>query len=276
MLEEARPTALVVCGPFELHATMCLQAIRRGIHVLTEKCAALTLDDLAKLSETCAANPEVHLAAMMQSRYDPAFFTAHRLIAQGAIGDIRLIDTRKSYKLGRRAPYYHDRATYGGTIPWVGSHAIDWIYWFASAAGVERPFRSVRAAHSSMHSAGNGTMERAAVCQFELAGERFASASLDVFRPENAPTHGDDWARVVGTDGVIEVRPSRLTVINATNDGTTPVDVACDRTVLGDFLDHLAGKQPGLIGAGDTLAVTRACLLARQSADERRTVSFDE
>src|SRR3954452_58440 len=225
MLDDAGLDVVVVCGPFERHAEMCVHAIERGIHVLTEKPAALTFDELDRLRAACRAHPDVHLAGMMFSRYDAGFYTAWRLIRDGAIGDVRLINARKSYRLGKRDAYYHDRATYGGTIPWVGSHAIDWVLWFAGGA----PFESVYATHSQQHNGNNGTMERSAACHFTLAGERFATVSIDVFRPSNAPTHGDDWARIVGTDGVIEARPDSLKMINRDNDGSQAVPVVCDR-----------------------------------------------
>src|SRR5688572_1307567 len=127
MLDRARADIVVVCGPFEQHARMCVDAIERGIHVVSEKPAAMNFDELKMIQHACEAHPKVHLAGMMFSRYTPGFHTAWRLIREGAIGDVRLIDTRKSYKLGTRAAYYRDRATYGGTIPWVAIHAIDWI-----------------------------------------------------------------------------------------------------------------------------------------------------
>jgi predicted dehydrogenase len=52
-------------------------------------------------------------------------------IKQGSIGKVRLMNSQKSYKLGSRSEFYKHRQTYGGTIPWVGSHAIDWMYWLS-------------------------------------------------------------------------------------------------------------------------------------------------
>ena len=270
LLESSRPDVLVVCGPFEAHAQMCIDAIERGVHVITEKPAALTLGELDALSAACERNPSVLVASMMFSRYDPGFWTAKQLIARGAIGDVRLMNARKSYRLGKRDPHYHARNTYGGTIPWVGSHAIDWVMWFADA----HAFQRVYATHSDRDNGGNGTMERSALCHFTLAGERFASVSVDVFRPENAPTHGDDWIRVVGTAGVLEARPRSVTLINADNDGTKLVPVSCDRGFLRDFVDHVEGRGQMTIDTRATLTLTRACLLARQSADESRVVPF--
>ncbi|MGB7158373.1 MAG: Gfo/Idh/MocA family oxidoreductase [Tepidisphaeraceae bacterium] len=270
MLDRAKPDMVVVCGPFEAHAAMCIDAIERGVHVLTEKPAALTLAELDRLREACDRHPNVHLAGMMFSRYESGFFTARQLIAGGAIGDVRLIDARKSYKLGTRDAYYHARDTYGGTIPWVGSHAIDWVMWLSGG----HAFKRVYATHSARDNGGNGTMERSALCHFTLAGERFASVSIDVFRPAAAPTHGDDWIRVVGTTGVLEARPNAVTLINESNDGSKPVPLACDRQFLRDFVEHVEGRRAAPIDTRATLDLTRACLLARQSADEGRVVEF--
>ncbi|HRK32931.1 MAG TPA: Gfo/Idh/MocA family oxidoreductase, partial [Tepidisphaeraceae bacterium] len=271
MLDAVKPDAAVVCGPFELHAEMISAAMQRGIHVFAEKPCALTFDDLAAIRQCAEAHPAIHLAAMMQSRYDPGFYTAWRLIGEGAIGEVRLINARKAYKRGQRADYYRNRQTYGGTIPWVGSHAIDWMLWFAGV----RP-ESVTAAQSRMHNGGIGTMESSAACLFRLAGERIGTVSIDVLRPENATAHGDDWIRAVGSAGVIEARPDRITLINAGNDGTLPVAVACDRKPFADFIQHIRGERNAIIGAPETINLTEALLLAQQSADEQREVYFPQ
>jgi predicted dehydrogenase len=269
MLDEAAADMVVVCGPFERHAEMCVEAIERGIHVLTEKPAAIEFDQLQQLRDSVRRHPQTHLAGMMYHRYQPGFLTAKQLIDGGAIGDVRLINARKSYKLGKRDTYYHDRATYGGTIPWVGSHAIDWTMWFAGV-----PFTSVCARHSSMHNEGNGTMERSALAQFALEGERFASISIDVFRPPTARTHGDDWARIVGTDGVLEVWPDAVKLINRDNDGTKPLPVSCETTFMRDLIRRAETGAGDVIDAASTIALTDACLRARRSADERRIILF--
>src|SRR4051812_49393748 len=45
MLDDARPQAIVICGPFDLHAQMSIAAIERGIHVFVEKTAAIEVAD---------------------------------------------------------------------------------------------------------------------------------------------------------------------------------------------------------------------------------------
>jgi predicted dehydrogenase len=207
---------------------------------------------------------------MMFSRYEPGFFTAHQLVSEGAIGEIRLINARKSYKMGKRAEYYHSRTTYGGTIPWVGSHAIDWVLWFLG----KRP-RSVCAMHSRIGNGGHGEMESSALCQFLFDNDVAASISIDVLRPASAPTHGDDWMRLVGTKGVMEVRPTEIHLINDGNDGSRKVPAASDRTLVGDLIEEIRGGKKGLIDAAQTLELTEMCLRARDAADGKGKFEFE-
>lgn len=278
MLDQLQPDIVSICGPFELHAEMSAEALRRGIHVISEKPVALTFEQLGMLravyTEARAkfqgwyANG-LHFAALMNLRYDPAFYTAWRAVQEGAIGTVRLINTQKSYRLGRRDAYYRDRATYGGTIPWVGVHAFDWIYWFSG-----EKFTSVYATHSTQHNHDNGDLEMSALCHFTLTGDIFASASIDYLRPSTAPTHGDDRVRVMGTDGAIEVRGGRAYLINAETEGESELPVACEKQIFQDFVEHIEGKTTALLSPEDVFAVTEACLLARQSADEGRVIPF--
>ncbi len=269
MLDRLQPDVVVVCGPFELHAEMSAEALRRGSHIFCEKPVALTSPQLEMVKTAYAASPGLHLATIMNLRYDPAFYTAWRAVRGGAIGAVRLINAQKSYRLGRRDAYYHDRATYGGTIPWIGVHAFDWIYWYSDAK-----FTSVYATHSTQYNQGNGDMEVSALCQFTLGNEIYASASLDFLRPPTAPSHGDDRVRVMGTAGAIEVRGGQAYLINAETEGEAALPVACDRQIFQDFVEHIEGKTTALLTAEDVFAVTEASLLARQSADEGRVMTF--
>jgi predicted dehydrogenase len=162
MLDQLQPDVVTVCGPFELHAEMSAEALRRGIHVFCEKPVALTFEQLALVrdvyAEAKAQFPGLHLATIMNLRCDPAFYTAWQVVRDGGIGTVRLINAQKSYRLGRRDAYYRDRRTYGGTIPWIGVHAFDWIYWYSGQA-----FTSVYATHSTQYNQGNGDLEVSAL-----------------------------------------------------------------------------------------------------------------
>jgi len=269
MLDDTEPDIVSIDGPFERHAEMCIEAFARGIHVFCEKPVATELEDLARVRQAYAAC-DVHLASMMGLRYDPAFYTAWQAVVEGAIGELRIISTRKSYRLGQRAPFYRSRESYGGTIPWVGSHAIDWIRWLS-----QRPFRTVYASHTTRANSEHGELEISALCHFTLADDVFASVSIDYLRPETAPTHGDDRLRAAGTEGIIEVRHGETFLCNGSQEGELKMEVGCERKIFPDFVAHVEGTTKALIDGEDALAVTEASLLARQSADQKRIVHFE-
>ncbi len=261
--------AVSICGPFQLHASMSIEALERGLHVFCEKPVATTIESLAQLTDACSKSDGCHFGAMMGLRYDPAFYTAWQAVKNGAIGEVRLMQAQKSYKLGKRPEYYTRRETYGGTIPWVGSHAIDWIYWFSGAR-----FRSVSAVQSRRFNNGNGDLEISAQCQFELEGEISASVSLDYLRPGTASSHGDDRIRAAGTQGVIEVRQGKVFLTNQETDGEQQVPTKCDRQVFSDFVNHILTGTESLLPTDDIFTVTEASLLAQKSADEGRRIEF--
>lgn len=271
MLEQTSPHIVVVAGPLELHADMTIAAVERRIHVIVEKPAALTRDQLDRLERACMAHPQVQVAGMMFTRYTLGFYTARQMIAAGAIGTVRLIESRKTYKMGKRPAWSHERGTYGGSIPWIGSHAIDWTDFLTGL-----PCRRVFASHSARHNGGFGTLESTALIHLTLADEVFASVAIDVLRPQSASSHGDDWARVVGTTGVMEVRPTSVKLLREGETALVDQPVACDRSPLDDFVRGVRGERASLISTTDTLRLTDACLRALASADEARMIEFDE
>ncbi|MFA6930879.1 MAG: Gfo/Idh/MocA family oxidoreductase, partial [Lentisphaeria bacterium] len=108
------------------------ESLHRGIHVFCEKPIAITLHEADEI-EAAWKKGSAHIRSMVGLRYEAPFQQAASLVKAGAIGKIKLIRSQKSYKLGKRPDFYRKRTTYGGTIPWVGSHAIDWILFFSGA-----------------------------------------------------------------------------------------------------------------------------------------------
>ncbi len=270
MLDQLKPNVVVVACHFGDHASVITEALHRNIHVFAEKPIAVTLSDLDNLWKTYS-RVDVHFAAMLGIRYHPWVLTAWDQVRRGAVGEVRLVTGQKSYKLGRREPFFHHRETYGGTIPWVGIHAIDWLHWFSGES-----FVSVFASHSAKYNRNHGDLEVTANCHFNLTNEVIASVSIDYLRPETAASHDDDRIRVVGTDGVLEVRDRGVYLINADHDGGQSLPFLPKRGIFSDFVAQISGEGKCLISAEDSFYATRAALLARLSADEGRQIDFGE
>lgn len=220
MLDGVQPDYAVVSPVFGLTASVILECAKRKINVFSEKPVATTLDDLAAVEEAVKES-EIRFCAMHYLRYDPAFYEGAKLVKSGAIGDVKLVTAQKSYKYGTRPAWYGDSDLYGGTIPWVGIHAIDWMYHFTG-----KRFLSVTTQKVG---------EMAAVCQFTMEDGVIGAMNLDFYRPKGAATHGDDRIRCAGTKGVLEVRDGKVILI--TEEETTVLEPREAPELLEEFLD---------------------------------------
>lgn len=268
MLDQEKPDVATVNCHFGDHGKVNLEVVKRKIHLFSEKPIATTMEELTELEKEFKV-ADVELAAMLGLRYLPAFYTAWHAVQDGAIGEVRLLTAQKSYRLGTRPDFFKDRKTYGGTIPWVGSHAIDWVYWFAG-----QEFVSVAAQHSAMHNHGLGEMEMSALCQFRFSNEVMGSANIDYLRPANAPTHGDDRVRIAGTSGVIEVMYDKVTLINDAAEGIQELELLESPGIFFEFAKQIRGEGRCLVSVADSFKVTEACLLAREAADKQEIIYF--
>ncbi|HYW84537.1 MAG TPA: Gfo/Idh/MocA family oxidoreductase, partial [Spirochaetia bacterium] len=208
MLDREKPEVVVVAPFFFLQSRIACECLERGIHVFVEKPMAVSPDQLERLRRAHALG-KADLCPMLFYRYHPAFHAAWRALKEGLIGEPLLITAQKSYKLGTRHAMYTHRATYGGTIPWVAVHGIDWIHWF-TGGGITQ----VAASHTPAGNRGHGEMESSGACLFRLANSGCATLSFDYFRPGSAQTHGDDKVRIAGEKGVLEVAGGEATLFS--------------------------------------------------------------
>lgn len=255
MLDELKPDLAVVSPVFGKTGEVIRACAARGIDVFSEKPVATTLCELDAV-EKAVRESGIRFSAMHYLRVRPSFYHAARMVREGAIGEVRLVTAQKSYKFGKRAPWYQDRTLYGGTIPWVGIHAIDWVYAFS-----RKRFLSVTARSF-------GSPETHALCQFELEDGAMASVNLDYYRPSAAPTHDDDRIRVAGTEGVIEVIRDRVTLID--KDGERELSFTDAPELLTSFL---AGED--VITKDEIFYLTRVALSARDAADSGEKITIE-
>ncbi|TVQ22855.1 MAG: hypothetical protein EA382_11275 [Spirochaetaceae bacterium] len=86
------------------------------------------------------------LKARICRRWRPGTATPRRAVESGRIGEVKLLNARKSYKFsGSRSGWIATRAGYGGTLPWIGIHALDFI-----DSVLPVPFTSLSAMHGNL------------------------------------------------------------------------------------------------------------------------------
>jgi len=255
MLDTTHPDLAIVSPVFGLTGGIVIACAKRGIDVFCEKPVAGTLAELDRV-EAAVKACGIHFGAMHYLRVSPAFWQGAAMVRDGAIGEVRLLNAQKSYRFGTRPDWYRDRELFTGIIPWVGIHAIDWIYAFTG-----KKFLSVNASCA-------GSPERTALCRFDLEDSVAASVSLDYFRPDIAPTHDDDRIRCVGTEGILEVRDGMIHLVN--RDGVRTIEPESAPEMFTCFLD---GRD--LLLPDEIFYLTRVALLARESADTQKTITIE-
>jgi predicted dehydrogenase len=271
MLAAEKPDVAVINTVMSENGRYAEMALKKGISVFCEKPVSTTLEGLDRLESVYAAakkkKPSLVFCGMFGIDYLPHFETAYNFIKAGGIGEVMLANGQKSYRMGRREKFYSDREKYGGTIPWVAIHAIEWI----TRIGGLRPVMATACGNTACN-AGNGTMEASTLSLFACEGGKMASVSADVMRPAKAPTHDDDRLRLVGSKGVLEVRFGKVFVIDEEGERELPL-VETETELFEEFVLEIEGKGKCRVSAEDAFFATRVALAARESQDTGKNVA---
>ncbi len=262
MLDKEQPDVAVVNPWFSNIAKTSIECLKRGIHTYSEKPLAIEMDDLYKV-KAAFEHSKASLGCMLNLNCCAWFKTMEKAIADGEIGSVRVIHGQKSYRMGIRGEYYRTRALYGGTIPWIGIHAIDWALHLGGKC------ISVAAVHTALENRGHGEMESAGSVLLSLENGVIGTCDIDYLRPIGSARHDDDRLRVTGTKGMIEAVDGIVTLENDEKKRVLPLEKGINPFVR--FINTIGTKEAATL-AETAFEDTRISLLARQAADEERVI----
>ena len=109
--------------PNSLHAPWSEKALRAGKHVLCEKPMTVTLAEARSLFDVARETGRVLLEAYPY-RYQPQTLRMKQLIAEGAIGDVRLVQSYFGFNLAPGPNIRFDPALGGGATLDAGCYAV--------------------------------------------------------------------------------------------------------------------------------------------------------
>jgi predicted dehydrogenase len=102
--EEAKPEIVHVLTPPQTHHEISVEALRRGIHVLTEKPMAMTPQECSAMS-AAAEEGGVTLGVDHNLLFDRRVLSARRIVGEGGIGEIVHVETIFGFDI-RRSPRF--------------------------------------------------------------------------------------------------------------------------------------------------------------------------
>jgi predicted dehydrogenase len=270
LVEHSMIDVCCVCDENGVRAEQLLALAARDIHIVTEKPLTTSLDDLARV-RVALARSKSKLTMLLTMRHEAKYAKMREIVRSGAIGEVCQITSQKSYRLEERPEWFKHRNRLGGTIPYIGIHAIDLIRW---VSGLD--FKRVAAFHGRIGSERIKETENHASLLFELSNGGSATARLDYLRPSTAPTHGDDRLRLAGAEGVLEARggESKLMLVTAKKEPHT-IDPGSTANLFAEFIEAIRADRPYRISAEDCFYATEVVLKARDAADEKKIVEID-
>jgi D-xylose 1-dehydrogenase (NADP+, D-xylono-1,5-lactone-forming) len=122
LLESDAVDAIYVALPNALHLEWATRALAAGKHVLCEKPLSPRPAEVAAAFEAAERHDRV-LAEAFMWRYHPSTRLAQRLVAEGAIGDLRYLKGTLSFTLEGRDPRL-EKALDGGSLLDLGCYCV--------------------------------------------------------------------------------------------------------------------------------------------------------
>ena len=142
LVRRADVDLVYIATPTHLHAAHALAALAAGKHVIVEKPMAVTMEDARAMVDAAEAAGLQLLVGHSQS-LEPPIRAMRRLVADGAVGQLRMIHTLcyTDWLYRPRRPDELDTTLGGGVVYRQGAHQVDILRWIAG--GMARSVRAV-------------------------------------------------------------------------------------------------------------------------------------
>lgn len=128
LLADPEIDAVYIPLPQHLHCEYTIRAAEAGKHVLVEKPAAVTSDEVIRMGEACKQNGVLFMEALMY-RFRNIHCRAKQILDEGTIGKLRFLVFAWSHNIMNRG---HDgfrlqKEEGGGCLRDLGVYGVDWI-----------------------------------------------------------------------------------------------------------------------------------------------------
>lgn len=137
MLQEQRPTTVMVATVDSEHHDYIVRALRNGCDVITEKPMTTDAEKCQLILEAAARHPERKVAIAFNYRWAPPNAKVRELLAGGVIGRVRSVNLEWLLDIRHGADYFrrwHSRKTAsGGLLVHKATHHFDLVNWWLDA-----------------------------------------------------------------------------------------------------------------------------------------------
>ncbi len=204
MLKSGLVDAVMVSVPHRLHAEISIEALNRGIHVITEKPEDITVSAARRLNEAAKSSGKV-FGIMFNQRTNPVFARAREIVRSGQLGELK----RSVWIITNwyRTQHYYDtgdwRATWsgegGGVLLNQAPHNLDLWQWICGMPSEVTAFCSV------------GKWHNIEVEDDASIFVKYPNGATGAFITSTGDLPGSNRLEIVGTGGSVIIEQGRLT-----------------------------------------------------------------
>ena len=135
LLANAEVDVIDICLSTPTHAAHTIKALDAGKHVFCEKPIALTMDEARQVAQA-ARRAKGKFTVGHVVRFFPEYARAHDLLAQGEIGEPKVIHTLRGggFPPWSSNNWMGDLAQSGGVALDLACHELDWLRWCCGEA----------------------------------------------------------------------------------------------------------------------------------------------
>jgi predicted dehydrogenase len=126
LLADPGVDAVYIPLPNDLHVPMSIRALAAGKHVLCEKPLAMTADEAQSLLDEARNYPKLKIMEAFMYRFHPQWQRARQLVGDGAVGELRTIQSFFSYSNLDRANIRNQVERGGGGLMDIGCYNVSY------------------------------------------------------------------------------------------------------------------------------------------------------
>ncbi len=293
LLEKERPLFAFATMRNDLNAEVCVQALRAGVHVLSEKPIAVSAAEVQRVVEA-AERSGCKLGVVYQNRWLPIVQEARRLVREGVLGrltscEARVVTSQVRYRDPKHWLFDRDKSG-GGILSWLGCHSLDCLRY---VTGDE--VASVSAITATLGGAPINVEDVASVSmQFRSGaiGSLQAGYQLPISQSGYTGAAYDSYLAFRGTEGVMHWRSSEKPLVLHVQSVHPGFNAAPARQIqyepanspayggvagvqfLGTFIDAALGQGDCPASGNDALRVARIVEAAYESNRTGRRVDL--
>ncbi|MHB8630282.1 MAG: Gfo/Idh/MocA family protein [Aggregatilineales bacterium] len=217
MLADPAIDAVYISLPNGLHEQWCIWCANAGKHILCEKPLALNVDEVDRMAAAAHQNRIILQEAAMY-RYHPQTRKVQELIEQGAIGEVRVIQSMFCFTLKNQDDVRLDPTIGGGSLWDIGSYPVSFSRLVMKAEPVAVAAWQITSDRGvDLTFTGQMRFPSDAVAQFSCSFQAVPHWEMDIFGAKGRINLDIPWTQ--RPDETSHVRVYRETILGAATFG---------------------------------------------------------